>query len=1160
MTYIATDKIRVFVSSRLGECEAERTRSRETIESLGHQPVMFEGAGARPYPPRTVYLRGLDESQIFVGIYREGYGYVADDMKISGLEDEYRFAKSFGIPQLLYVLRDGTMEPRLRALVDEFTGPDITVGFFEEAGELADQLRNDLVALVSDYFIRGTSYARFSPKRPGVVADALVGADGRLRRERVLNELEAHLKVEPVVLVTGPLGSGKTVLLSALSDERGWAFVECGEKGPQDVLVDAANAVRSLLNLSAKAFLLIADAQAALQQAWEASQLVTLALDDLRQQETLDLVRSVAPISETHRLVISSRSVVPTAGSVYEIPPLELDETRVFIEKNREEPLMAGELVEIHDTSKGNPLYLRYYLSGQPGDYENSLAEYEAKVWRSLSTSARELLCYLAWSDRPLSLSDLSQLFSGSSSSIEEHADTIGSANSLLAESDRGYSFFHPHAKATIRNLTSRSTSHLRFYIERLSKWFYNNRDYVSAFGTLTSAGFPTSLNLLEMAGRQAAVKGDLNKAIRILELQISSAKSSSDKTHERDLTLNLAHVVGMSGKSEKALEIISRAACIEGDTDPPIDISELKATIGAVGQGDRQAFDELVAKKEDYTKDGRLWDAARVSVDLSVYYVRQKDSERAAAQAEFAMGVFKEHGDDYGYRISRGNYLSAIAELPGKETERDRLITELQKESLEEPRQRALLCNVLARRAREKSDLLDAKAYALEAIGIGRDIGDRAIICNNLINLGNSYRAEKNWQLAIAQYEAADKLAREEKLVLAEAAAQELLASVFNRKGEGERAIHHAQYAISIARGVSYKAESNATEELARAYELVDRKVDARNAWLKYASLEMEQSSDAEFGSYGFYRAVSLMKDEKDVQQYIAAYSELFGVNSVQHGDLSYGEQLIFDLPELFQKIALEWTFEVAVHHARYLFFGIPDVLVRRVYMVTIQRLFGGIGAESDAQKRLRIALALSMAVPQEILRLSDIVDVGEIVSTRHENISFRASPDGASHWTIELALGRPVIVSVIQIDDRPDVALITFCLVLVLVGFSSEVLEDVLSGIPPQRVVGSVQVCNFKEAEGMVPLAKIGLDAEPAGSAVTRATDVGADAGTPIFVITSETLTREWLPGSGEEKYGEMLFAEVLVELIFHLNSGEIEAESLYPKVAKLISRTIA
>ena len=829
---------------------------------------------------------------------------------------------------------------RLRALVDEFTGPSITIGYFEAAAELADRVRKDLVALVSDYFTRGRSYGETAPTEPSLVADALVPPAGRLRREKVEIELEAQLETDPVALVTGPLGSGKTVFLSALSAKRGWSFVECGEKSPQEVLADAANAVRALLDLPPKAFLLLTDAQSALQVAWEASQSVTLVLDDIRHQETLNQVRSVALVSNSHRLIFSSRADIPTAASVYQVPPLDLTETRVFVERNRNEPLMSGELVEIHNASRGNPLYLRYYLSGQPGEYANSLAEYETRVWGSLTASAREILYYLAWSDHPLSLADLTHLFSGSSDSTEELAETIASASSLLVQSDRGYALFHPHAKATIRNLTSRSKPRLQFYIERLRKWCFDNRDYVSAFSTLNSAGFETSANLLEMAGRQAAVKGDFRMAIEILKVQIDLAKSSSEKTRERDLTLYLAQAVSLSGRPDEALEMVDRAAGIPADTDPPFDIPELKATIGALGMGDRQAFDQLVTKQEDYRKNGSLWDAARLSVDLSVYHVRQNDAERAATEAAFAMGVFREHGDDYGFRIARGNYLSAITTLPGKATERDKLIKEMEIESAEDPQQRALLCNVLARRAREKGDISGAKAFALESIEIGRDIGDHAIVCNNLMNLGNSYRAEKNWESAIAQYEAADKLARESKLVSAEAAVQELLASVFNRKGDGERAAHHANYAISVARGVSNRIESAATEELAKAYELIRRKEDARSAWLRYACLEIERTNEVEFGSYGFFRAVSLMTGSKDALAYVAAYSELFGVSSSKHEDLSLVEQLVHDLPDLFQKISLAWTFEAAVHHARFMFEDMPDRLVRRVYMVSIRRL----------------------------------------------------------------------------------------------------------------------------------------------------------------------------------------------------------------------------
>jgi len=77
-------RLRVFVSSTLQELADERKAARDAIEQLRLAPVMFE-LGARPSAagPLRAYL---DQSDIFVGIYWQKYGWVAPDMDISGLE------------------------------------------------------------------------------------------------------------------------------------------------------------------------------------------------------------------------------------------------------------------------------------------------------------------------------------------------------------------------------------------------------------------------------------------------------------------------------------------------------------------------------------------------------------------------------------------------------------------------------------------------------------------------------------------------------------------------------------------------------------------------------------------------------------------------------------------------------------------------------------------------------------------------------------------------------------------------------------------------------------------------------------------------------------------------------------------------------------------
>ena len=85
-------RLRVFVSSTLGELADDRHAVSRAIETLRLTPVMFE-LGARPHPPRDLYKAYLDQSDIFIGLYWERYGEVGPDIEVSGLEDEFELSR-----------------------------------------------------------------------------------------------------------------------------------------------------------------------------------------------------------------------------------------------------------------------------------------------------------------------------------------------------------------------------------------------------------------------------------------------------------------------------------------------------------------------------------------------------------------------------------------------------------------------------------------------------------------------------------------------------------------------------------------------------------------------------------------------------------------------------------------------------------------------------------------------------------------------------------------------------------------------------------------------------------------------------------------------------------------------------------------------------------
>jgi hypothetical protein len=93
-------RLRVFVSSTLDELALERAAAKAAISQLRLTPVLFE-SGARPHPPRALYRAYLAQSDIFIGLYWQRYGWVAPAMPVSGLEDEYESAGEK--PKLIYV-------------------------------------------------------------------------------------------------------------------------------------------------------------------------------------------------------------------------------------------------------------------------------------------------------------------------------------------------------------------------------------------------------------------------------------------------------------------------------------------------------------------------------------------------------------------------------------------------------------------------------------------------------------------------------------------------------------------------------------------------------------------------------------------------------------------------------------------------------------------------------------------------------------------------------------------------------------------------------------------------------------------------------------------------------------------------------------------------
>jgi predicted ATPase len=218
-------RLRVFVSSTLAELADERAAVSRAISSLRLTPVLFE-LGARPHPPRELYRAYLAQSDIFVGLYWQRYGWIGPDMDISGLEDELRL--SGGMPRLLYVKTPAPdREPGLAAMIESLQAEG-TESYrpFRTPRELGRLVRDDLALLLSERF--ASAQPGVSPSAPAASPDDRrparslpVTSTSLIGREDDIAAVAQLLQSPDVRLVTltGPGGIGKTRLAVAVGEQ-----------------------------------------------------------------------------------------------------------------------------------------------------------------------------------------------------------------------------------------------------------------------------------------------------------------------------------------------------------------------------------------------------------------------------------------------------------------------------------------------------------------------------------------------------------------------------------------------------------------------------------------------------------------------------------------------------------------------------------------------------------------------------------------------------------------------------------------------------------------------------------------------------------------------------------------------------------------------------
>jgi len=1153
------DKLRVFVSSRIQECSEERTVVQDAIGSLYHQPIVFEHLGAKSYAPRDLYLSRLRDSQVMIGIYREGYGYVdsANGMEISGIEDEFLFARKQGIECLFYVSRSPEdRDPRLSAMIKRIESGPYTISFFDAPEQLRDRVKNDLTALITDKFLRAKQALQEDP------ANVLLRTSHRagilISRDAVIDELRGLSGASPVLGLYGPPGIGKTTLSAQFAEIEDAVFVRVSGLAPIDVFNVCANALTGRNSSDASDYSTLESSRSALASAWTQVGPVALVVDECSfVPELIDALSAGGGVSIEKRLVFTSREPSPDFPN-FQVPRLTQSESTELLQGANISAEAASDLINL-----GNPLQLHQaVLRSKFGSPTTSFGHIEG--------SAGEILSYLALSNGPLTAEDLLQLRSDDNDSIEALYSDIKQLGPLVDDTARGFRVMHSETASTIDKELRESPQRYRFFINRLIRLFEDARDFRRVYDLAARLNDGSETKYAVAAIRQAVWLGDWRSGVRLIEKLLEQALDEESKSEAFHLMLSLVYPLELMGDAQRALEVLGKAQPLADalGSSAKLTIEETRISSRARRGLSIEDVEALKNIYQRYGEEGQEWDQARVGLELSAIYISAKEFAQARDVLLPTLTTFESIGDDYGIDLSQRNLASALSAIPGSEEQSEQLMKVIQERAKDEPdtrRQRAWLCNILTRRLRRAERYEEAETLAKEAIELGADLADESVRAINLINLGNNYGDQEKPREAIEAYQEAAVAAQSCGRRDIEAESSRLIAGIFNDfeideiTDRRQRARTHAQHAVGLLRGtLNHDGRAHALLELADAQNALGEKADATKAFFD-AARDFARVPDEE----ACHRSLALgsdlaLPDHPDL--YIECLADVLGLERPD-SKKPLTDQFIALVVPIIENSPREALMPLLNEHLHQIWIHLPEVM-RSAFVSTVVTIVQNFARDHSGTfepwRILYTGIVLSSLLKETAnpflhSRLARLVLTVEDVFARQ---------DGASQiWTVVLNLGRRVVVTISSLDDAPETALACSALAMFTKAFEAELSRELIgSGASIDELdirIGHID--HFSEETRRAIDSGLGLSEtlQKQACAVTRPSNF--EEACPTWVVLSSSFNEEILFGEGKGGSLQVLFGFILMEITFQLLRGQVDIETIRPKVTSLVRKTI-
>ena len=553
---------------------------------------IFEDAGARPYPPPQLFLPELDRSHIFIGIYKDSYGWIAPDATTSGLEQEFERARTVGIPRLIYVYRQHEKrDPRLTRMLESVEG-EVTYFLIDDAEDLFRRLKDDVENTIAEKFERVEAVDTNVVLSRAALQAPLDLPDIDLRPS-LTAEIEELLKVKPV-LVTGERGSGKSRLLVSLAKRNSGIYVSAKGLDRHLLCSVIVNAYRRSAGLPPEYFLTPEGSSEAVLSLWNGDQPLRLYIDDCNDKMLLSfLIEQGGEVSETRSLVITANpSVSREIATIVELASVPMEGALSYVRRCSGQ--MNVEQRTLEQSELGNPLFLEFWCKHPEFRHHRRVEDIDHDLLKRLPSECRELVSCVALGLESLQLPELSLATARTESEVLDLADK---STHFLKQSETGIQFQHSHQLELVTKALETEVVRRTYLQRRVARALNKRQAPLRAFRLLNSLGDVQSERFAAGAMFEAAQQNDFGALLEITKnrLDHENVLAPSELAHVWLVRAYAERQGGLDTDSWQSFEQAEKAAAQSGDASLVKDVEFVRVYEEASKHLDEATLQRLI-------------------------------------------------------------------------------------------------------------------------------------------------------------------------------------------------------------------------------------------------------------------------------------------------------------------------------------------------------------------------------------------------------------------------------------------------------------------------------------------------------------------------------------------------------------------------------------